>query len=115
MMPPSPNAVSHPPSSESSNPIPSNPRPGSAPGADSRATLWLYRADWFLTVMVHLWVGLFLFFLPWMPWWTQNRFFLYYLPVAHLTQSGAVRGVVSGLGLLNLWIALAEALHFKES
>jgi hypothetical protein len=26
---------------------------------------------------------------------------------------GAVRGVVSGLGLLNLWIAVTEALHFR--
>jgi hypothetical protein len=28
---------------------------------------------------------------------------------------GAVRGMISGLGLLNLWIALDEALHFRAS
>jgi hypothetical protein len=28
---------------------------------------------------------------------------------------GAVRGVVSGLGLLNLWIAIVEAVHFRRS
>jgi hypothetical protein len=35
--------------------------------------------------------------------------------VAHFSQNGAVRGVVSGLGLLNLWIGLAEAIYYKES
>jgi hypothetical protein len=80
----------------------------------SRATRWLYRADLYLSVMVHLYLGLILFFFPWSHYWTLNRFFLYYAPVAHFTQNGAVRGVVSGLGLLNLWVALAEALHYKE-
>lgn len=65
--------------------------------------------------MVRLYLGLILFFLPWTHLWMLNRFFLYYSAVAHFTQNGAVRGVVSGLGLLNLWIALAEAIHFKES
>jgi hypothetical protein len=113
MMPPSSNAVSHPPSPESSNPVPSNPIP--APVAHSRAAVWLHRADLFLRVMVRLYLGLILFFLPWTHLWTLNRFFLYYAPMAHFTQNGAVRGVVSGLGLLNLWIALAEAIHFREN
>jgi hypothetical protein len=27
---------------------------------------------------------------------------------------GSVRGVVSGFGLLNLWIAFYEAIHYRE-
>jgi len=65
--------------------------------------------------MVHLYLGLLLLFFPWMHFWTLNRFFLYYAPVAHFMQSGAVRGMVSGLGLLNFWIALSDAIHYKES
>jgi hypothetical protein len=30
-------------------------------------------------------------------------------------ENGALRGMVSGLGLLNLWIAISEAIHYKES
>ena len=116
MMPPSPNAVAHPPSPEPSNPVPSNPIPGQpAPGTQSPGGVWLQRADLFVRVMVRLYLGLILFFLPWTHLWTLNRYFLYYSPVAFFTQNGAVRGVVSGLGLLNLWIALAEAIHYKES
>ncbi|HTX42388.1 MAG TPA: hypothetical protein VMD25_11205 [Acidobacteriaceae bacterium] len=65
--------------------------------------------------MVRLYAGLILFFLPWTHLWTFNRFFLYYAPVAHLVESGAFRGVVSGVGLLNLWIAISEAIHYREN
>jgi hypothetical protein len=110
MMSPSPNAVSHPPpppenSAPSAGPVPVEPAP---PGH------WIHRADLFLRVMVRLYLGLILFFLPWTHLWVFNRFFLYYAPIAHVIQNGAVRGVVSGLGLLILWIALAEAIHYKE-
>jgi hypothetical protein len=111
MMPPSPNAVSHPPSPESSSQVPSNP----SPAAPSRAMMWMERANLFLSVMIHLYFGLFLFFVPWTQWWTMNHLLLYFAPVAHLSQNGAVRGLISGLGLLNLWVGLAEAIHYKES
>jgi hypothetical protein len=75
---------------------------------------WLRRADLFLRVILWLYLGLVLFFLPWTHLWTFNRFFLYYAPVARLTASGAVRGMVSGLGLLNLWMAISDAIHYKE-
>ena len=32
-----------------------------------------------------------------------------------LGESGAFRGLISGLGLLNLWIAVSEAIHYKEN
>lgn len=80
----------------------------------TRTATWLHRADYFLRVMVRLYLGLILFFLPWTHLWLYNRFFLYYSGVAHLTHNGAVRGIVSGLGLLNLWIGIADAIHFRD-
>jgi hypothetical protein len=113
-MPSSPNAVSPPPAPRPPSPPENPPRAGSPP-QDSRPARWLQRADLFLGVMVRLYIGLILFFLPWTHLWMFNRFFLYFAPVAHLTQSGAVRGIVSGLGLLNLWIAVSDAIHYKET
>lgn len=80
-----------------------------------RTAGWLHRADFFLLVMLRLYIGLILLFLPWTHLWTYNRFFVYYNVVAHLTQNGAFRGIVSGLGLLNLWFAIADAIHYRES
>jgi hypothetical protein len=95
-----------------------SPPPGSnavpAP-PDHHASHWIRRADLFLRVIVRLYIGLILVFLPWTHVWAYNRFFLYYAPVSHLMESGAMRGLVSGLGLLNLWIAISEAIHYKES
>jgi hypothetical protein len=107
-MPPSPNAVSRvsPPLPDPS-PAPSAPPP--------KAGHWVHRADLILRVIVRLYIGIILVFLPWTHFWDYNRFFLYYAPIAHITESGAVRGLASGLGLLNLWIAISEAIHYREN
>lgn len=106
----SPNLVSPasapPPASSAATPIPPQP---------PRSTHWLRRVDLFLRVIIRLYIGLILVFLPWTRVWAFNRFFLYYAHVARLAESGAVRGLVSGLGLLNLWIAISEAIHYKEN
>lgn len=112
-MPPPPNAVSSSPAQESGSSRASQP-PSPALGPEERSPRWLQRTDLFLRVMVRLYIGLILFFIPWTHLWTLNRFFLYYAAVAHVLESGALRGIVSGLGLLNLWIAIAEAIQYRE-
>jgi hypothetical protein len=97
---------------------PANPPAGSTetPGPpEQHRTHWLHRTDLFLRVIVRLYIGIILVFLPWTHVWAYNRFFLYYASVSNLMESGAVRGLVSGLGFLNLWIAISEAIHYKES
>lgn len=108
-MPSPPNVVSPAPST------PASPAVTADSPEQHRATHWLRRADLFLRVIVRLYIGLILVFLPWTHAWTYNRFFLYYAPVAKVMENGALRGLVSGLGLLNLWIAISEAIHYKES
>ena len=65
--------------------------------------------------MVRLYIGLILVFLPWTRVWEFNRFFLYYAHVATVMENGAFRGIVSGLGILNLWIAISEAIHHRDN
>lgn len=89
-----------------------NPQ-GSATHSRS-APNWLIRAEFFLRVMVRLYLGLTLLVLPWTHFWTANRLLLYYAPVAKIAFSGITRGLVSGLGLLNAWIALSEAIHHER-
>jgi hypothetical protein len=108
-MPSPPNLVSSAPST------PGSSATTAGPPQQHHTTHWIRRADLFLRVIVRLYVGLILVFLPWTHAWIYNRFFLYYAPVAKLMENGALRGLVSGLGLLNLWIAISEAIHYKES
>jgi hypothetical protein len=46
--------------------------------------------------------------------WDQNPLFQQFPTLASFAANGAVRGVVSGLGLLNLWIALRDVLRHRE-
>lgn len=86
---------------------------GSAP-PHKPAPSWLIRVEYFLRVMVRLYVGIILVVLPWTHYWTGNHLLLYYAPVAKIAFSGILRGLVSGLGILNAWIALADAIHHQE-
>jgi hypothetical protein len=88
------------------------PAPASLPPHHGR---WLHRTDLFLRIMLHLYLGIILFFWPWTEFWNSNHLLLYFAPVARIAATGAARGLVSGLGLLNLWIAISDAIHYKES
>ena len=73
-------------------------------------------------------IGIFLTVLPWWPqgmWgisdWGNNYFLLYAARktgihgLQTVVASGWVRGAVSGVGLLNLGIAIWEIFHFKQT
>ena len=55
-------------------------------------------------------VGLILLLLPWTLLW-DNNYFLSLQVWREFWTNSYVRGAVSGLGLLNLWIAAAEGLR----
>jgi hypothetical protein len=62
--------------------------------------------------MLQIFIGLLVFCAPWSPvLWDQNPIFLQFPAVGAIALNGAVRGLVSGLGLLNLWIAFQDALR----
>jgi hypothetical protein len=53
-----------------------------------------------------------------LPWWTKiwaNNLFINSHPgLAAVLHTGAVRGLVSGLGLLDIWIGISEAVHYRD-
>ena len=59
-------------------------------------------------------IGLFLVLFPWSPAWDRN-FFLDLIPfLKGFFLSPFLRGAVSGLGLVNVFLGLGEAWHFRE-
>jgi hypothetical protein len=76
---------------------------------------WLQRLDLFFSVIVRLCLGLIILVLPWMPFWDDNRLFALVPHLAPLLLNGVARGIVSGLGLLNIWIAIHDTIHYHES
>ena len=105
------------------------PAPGSASGilpADQPASKgsghtpqriprWLVRAELFLRVLLRMYIGMAICYAPWSRmFWDQNPLFMYFPALGNFAAHGAVRGLVSGLGLLNLWIAFQDALRHRD-
>ena len=108
-----------------SPPLPASPAPEPGPVYDTpsapqppapqRIPRWLERAELFLRVLLRMYIGLAVCYVPWSPtFWDQNPLFLQFPTVSIFAASGAVRGIVSGLGLLNLWIAFRDAVHYRD-
>ena len=76
--------------------------------------LWLHRITMLLLVFVCAVVGVLLVIMPWRPEWTDNHLLLSFPGLRAFVASGFVRGICSGLGLLDIWIGFWEALHYHE-
>src|SRR5829696_5874651 len=68
-------------------------------------------------------IGALLVILPWMPYppWGENYLVFLLADKLHLTGlsrlmgSGYMRGAVSGLGLVNIWIGVVEIINFNKT
>jgi hypothetical protein len=92
----------------------SHVKSGSSEGPQ-RIPPWLERAELFLRVLLRMYIGIAVCYAPWSRlFWDQNPLFLQFPSVGVLAAHGAVRGLISGLGLLNLWIAFRDAVRHGE-
>jgi hypothetical protein len=88
--------------------------PGATPGkhGPQRIPRWLERAELYLRVVLRMYIGLAVCYAPWSRlFWDQNPIFLQFPTLSIYAANGLVRGLVSGLGLLNLWIAFQDAIR----
>ena len=77
-------------------------------------SLWLHRITVLLFVFLCASVGVLLVIMPWRPEWTDNHLLLAHPILQDVFSSGFVRGVCSGLGILDIWIGFWEAVHYHE-
>ena len=108
----SPAPLPGPPAESAADATPESP---AAAHAHHHVPRWLVRAELFLRVMLCMLIGLVLCFAPWIyPVWDQNPIFVAVPWLGRIAAFGAVRGLVSGLGLLNLWIAFQDAIRHRD-
>lgn len=105
------------PASFSAEPPP-NSGAGTAPESSrriepqNRVPHWLIRVELFLRVMLRIYIGIAICYAPWWhAFWDQNPLLLQFPAIGNIAVTGAARGLVSGLGLLNLWIAFQDAIR----
>ena len=91
-----------------------DPSNGNGP-AKRTAPVWLQRLSLFVLVLFCVYLGVLVMILPW--WtrvWDNNLYLQSHPALSRFLHHGAVRGIISGLGLLDIWIGISEAVHDKD-
>ena len=96
---------------EPNGPVLVMPPPQRKPG---KWELWRRRIFLVIFVLFCLEIGILLSIAPWTPYWTSNSLLLDSPRVREFLMYGFVRGLISGLGLTDIWLAIAEAVRYRE-
>lgn len=79
------------------------------------APVWLQRLSLGMLVIFCFYIGCLMAVLPWSPrYWDTNGWILGHPSAANWLLRGWVRGLISGIGLLDLWIGVSELLHYRD-
>ena len=90
------------------------PGPSSAPAPMPRLVLWTQRMFLVIFVVFAIELGMLLAVLPWTEVWTKNQLLVSYPGLRAFLNLSFVRGLVSGVGLIDIWIGVAEAVNYRE-
>jgi len=79
------------------------------------APVWLQRLSLVVFVLFCFYIGGLLTVLPWTSnYWEHNGWLQAHPSINGVMQQGWMRGIISGLGLIDLWIAVSELLHYRD-
>ena len=91
---------------------------GAEPGKPAKPTaapVWLQRLSLAVLVVFCLYLGGLIAVLPWSKdMWDRNGLLLEFPTLRGYLLRGPVRGLISGLGLLDMWIGISELIHYRD-
>lgn len=87
------------------------PAPGRRP-----PPIWLQRLSMIVQVVLFLWAGSILLVLPWRmaDVWLNTPFVATRPDLRVFLAHGFLRGLVSGLGIVNIWLGVWLAVHYHD-
>jgi hypothetical protein len=85
-----------------------------APEKANRFTVWLHRLSLVVFVIFCIELGMLLAVLPWTPVWVNNGILAAHPVLKSIAQANFVRGFVSGIGLVDIWLGIWEAVHYSD-
>ncbi len=89
--------------------------PIAAPVAPAQPkTAWYQRLGVLLFIIVCFEVGVFLLIFPWMEYWNNNSIASLAPWMRDIWDSPFFRGALSGLGIINICISLAEVFRLRR-
>lgn len=90
--------------------------PSARPPEETTAELpiWLQRTLLVIYVLFCIELGLMLVIVPWTRLWAGNSLLLRWPAVQTWLMNGFVRGSVSGLGFVDIWLGVLEAARYRD-
>ena len=83
--------------------------------APAPAPIWLQRMSLIVFALFCFYIGVRLTMLPWSPrYWDHNAWLLAHPALQTILGKGWFRGLVSGIGMLDIWIGVSELLHYRD-
>jgi hypothetical protein len=80
----------------------------------ARLLRWYQIASALLFIIFCFEIGVFLLVFPWLEYWGHNWFSTFVPEWRRYWENPFVRGAISGLGALNIYIALAEIFRLRR-
>lgn len=98
------------------------PSPGSGPqlvtqessNPHSSIAIWIDRLGLVIRVVFYIELGMLLAVLPWTRFWTNNSLLMDFPRLNSLLQMNFIRGLATGVGLVDIWIGIWEAVRYHE-
>jgi hypothetical protein len=91
------------------------PRSEGPQAVPAPAPVWLQRLSLIVLVLFCFYIGGLLTILPWSPrYFDSNGWLLAHPAVASFLGRSWMRGVLSGVGLLDIWIGISELLNYRD-
>lgn len=87
---------------------------GGPDGPVPRYVIWLHRISMVVFVVFCIELGMFIAVLPWISVWNQNIVVLTHPALRDFLNQNFVRGAISGMGIVDLWIGIWEAVHYRD-
>ncbi|HEX4154400.1 MAG TPA: hypothetical protein VHY48_02185 [Acidobacteriaceae bacterium] len=89
---------------------------GEGPQAEpAPAPVWLQRLSLVVLVLFCFYIGGLLIVLPWSPrYFDANAWLLAHPAVSGFLGRSWMRGILSGIGLIDIWIGVSELLHYRD-
>lgn len=94
--------------------IPFRPTTAAAEDDDPPIPVWMQRANIVMKFLICVWLGMVVSVLPWTPAWTDNSLILSLPRLREFATMNFVKGVISGVGLIDIWIGIWEAVHYRD-
>ena len=76
--------------------------------------IWMQRVFLIIFVVLCIEIGIVLVAVPWRNVWSDNALLANFPHLRAFLRLGFVRGIVTSIGLLDIWIGIWEAVHYKD-